>query len=153
MAAYYLNELLLRLTVSGDPNPDIFSCYSRCLKDLHENMSAPRALRLFELRLLQALGYGLELDRDIDSGEPLHPGLTYQYVAERGPSAYPARDDAADLYSGRDLIALREQALDDEQSLSAARRLLTRQLTFYLGDRPLKTRKVLLEIVGRGLTL
>ena len=65
LAAYYANELLLRLLARGDPNDSIHSCYSDCLSHLAASSNVPRALRLFELRLLRALGYGLELDHDV----------------------------------------------------------------------------------------
>ncbi len=63
---------------------------------------------------------------------------------------YTGPDDD-DIYLGQDLIALREGALEDAQSLRTAKRLLTRLLNVYLGERPLKTRSVMREVVGRGL--
>ena len=57
LAGFYLNELLLRLMGRGDPNVPAYSCYSRCLADLAQRSDTSRALRLFELRFLDALGY------------------------------------------------------------------------------------------------
>lgn len=151
LAGYYLNELLLRLMASGDPNSAIFSCYSRCLADLMTPTAVPRALRLFELRLLRALGYGVELDHDVDTGEPIQPDLPYRFEAERGACAHTGTVNGDDTFFGRDLIALRDGSLGDEQSLRAAQRLLTRMLDVYLGERPLKTRAVMRDIVARGL--
>ena len=151
LAGFYLNELLLRLMARGDPNAAIFSCYSRCLSDLATRSSVPRALRLFELRLLQALGYAVELEHDVETGEAIQPDLAYQFEAERGAHVYAGPANGEETYLGRDLIALREETLADEQSLRAAKRLLTRLLSVYLGERPLKTRSVMREIVGRGL--
>ena len=153
LAGYYLNELLIRLTARGDANSDVFSCYSRCLEDLDSSAGKSRALRLFELRLLRGLGYALELDRDVVTGEPLTPDLMYRYEAERGPSLGSGAGYGDEQYSGRDLISLRDEVLDDDQALRSAKRLLSRLLRFYLGDRPLKTRTVLMEILGRGLAL
>ena len=150
LAGYYCNELVLRLLARDDPNAEVFSCYSRCLARLAGGESMARALRLFELDLLAALGYGLELDRDAMTGEPLVPERHYRFELENGPRAV-AREDDPDLFAGRDLIALRERALDDEVSLKAAQRLLGRVLRAYLGDRPLKSRLVLQDIVSRGL--
>lgn len=151
LAAFYLNELLLRLTARGDPNAEIFSCYSRCLSDLTTPSSVARALRLFELRLLQALGYAVELGHDVDTGEPIQPGLSYRFEAERGACVHTGTSNGDDIYLGQDLIALRDEALEDEQSLRTAKRLLARLLSVYLGERPLKTRSVMREVVGRGL--
>jgi DNA repair protein RecO (recombination protein O) len=151
LSAYYVNELLLRLLARGDPNEEIYSCYSECLTNLSASPGAARALRLFELRLLRALGYGLELDREIESGEPLRPEGRYLYDPERGPR--PAGDRVAEghAYWGRELLALGAESLDDEESLRAARRLLGGILEGYLGGRPLQSRKVLKDIVAKGL--
>jgi DNA repair protein RecO (recombination protein O) len=149
--AYYVNELLLRLVARGDPNDAIYSCYSACLANLAASSSTARALRLFELRFLRALGYGPELDYDIESGEPLKPESRYLYEAERGPKPAPDRVAEERAYWGRDLIALRSETLDDDASINAARRLLGSVLREHLGERPLKSRQVLKDIVARGL--
>src|SRR5262245_7608302 len=75
LAGYYANELLLRWLARGDPNAEVFSCYSRCLAQLGEAPSLAAALRMFELELLQALGYGLELEGESTTGEPLQKEL------------------------------------------------------------------------------
>ena len=151
LAGYYINELLLRLMARGDANTVIFSCYSRCLSDLRSPAAVPRALRLFELRLLEALGYGVELDTDIETGRPIEPAVMYRFEPERGAHMHRGSPDVEGLFSGRELIALREGQLDDEAALRAAQRLLAGLLNLYLGDRPLKTRAVMRDIVGRGL--
>ena len=149
LAGFYVNELLLRLTARGDPNSDIFSCYSRCLAQLDGAQGVARTLRIFELELLGALGYGVGLDGDSTSGEPLRADLNYVYELEQGfRRAEPADEDH---YPGRDLLALRDRALDDEASLRTAQRLLGRALKAHLGERPLKSRLVLQDIVSRGL--
>jgi DNA repair protein RecO (recombination protein O) len=146
LAGYYANELLLRLLARGDPNGEVFSCYSRCVAQLGESSSVARTLRVFELELLRALGYGLELD-----GEPLREELRYVYEFEQGLRRAQPQDSDTDLYSGRDLIALRDLMLDDDASLRTAQRLLGRVLREHLGERPLKSRLVLQDIVSRGL--
>lgn len=151
LAGYYVNELLLRLLVRGDPNDAVFSCYSDCLSSLAGSRNVARVLRLFELRFLRALGYGLELDCDVESGEPLKPEGRYLYEAETGPKAVPDRIAEERVYRGRELIALRSEALDDDASLIAAKRLLGTVLKEHLGDKPLKSRLVLKDIVARGL--
>jgi DNA repair protein RecO (recombination protein O) len=152
LGGYYANELLLRLTARSDPNAEIFSCYSRCLAELAETRVVARPLRVFELGLLHALGYGVELDSDAASGEPLRPETRYVFEIEQGLRCADADARAdADTYIGRDLIALRERRLDDDGSLRAAQRLLGRVLRAHLGERPLQSRLVLQDIVSRGL--
>ena len=151
LAGYYVNELLLRLLERGDANDPVYSCYSGCLSHLAEGPSTARALRLFELRLLQALGYGPELDHDPGTGEALHPERRYVYEPGHGPRLADDRVADGDTYTGRALLALGQEALDDDESLKVARRLLGSILSGHLGGRPLKSRLVLKDIIARGL--
>jgi len=150
-AAFYLNELLLRLTARGDPNREAFFCYSRCLAQLGEVPSVARILRVFELELLSALGYGIELGGDSSTGEPLRADSSYVYELEQGFRRVDIADSDADVYPGRDLVSLRDRVLDDEASLRTAQRLLGGVLRAHLGERPLQSRRVLQDIVSRGL--
>jgi DNA repair protein RecO (recombination protein O) len=151
IAAFYLNELLLRLVPGGDQNDAILSCYSSCLARLAESHDAARPLRLFELELLEALGYRVDLEQDFLTGEPIAPDCDYMLEHENGLTVSNA-GTTMELFSGRHLISLREHRLDDAASLGTARRLLGRILAFHLGGRPLKTRRVMREIIDRKLT-
>jgi len=153
LAGFYLNELLLRLMARGDPNAQVYSCYSRCLADLAALSGTPRALRLFELRLLEGLGYGLGLEHDADTGEPVRPDGRYRFEPERGVSSQAGSAVGPDVFSGRELISLRDEILDDHESLKAAKRLLKSALQIYLGERPLRTRSVFKDVYNRGLEL
>ena len=93
---------------------------------------------MFELDLLRALGYGLELDGESATGEPLREELRYVYELEQGFRRAEHAESDAELYPGRDLIALRDLTLDDEASLRTAQRLLGRVLRAHLGERPLQ---------------
>jgi DNA repair protein RecO (recombination protein O) len=150
IAAFYLNELLLRLVPSGDHNDAILSCYSSCLDLLAETHDAARPLRLFELELLEALGYRVDLEQDFRTGEPIARDGNYRLEHESGLTAASA-DPTMEVFSGKHLISLREHRLDDPESLAAAKRLLGRILRHHLGDRPLKTRRVMRDIVDRKL--
>ena len=150
-AGFYVNELVLRLMARGDANEAAYSCYSRCLADLATASVTARTVRLFELRLLQALGYGIELEHDVDTGNPIHPDGHYRFQLEHGFSPCSEPGAAADTYGGSELISLREERLEDAQSLRAAKRLLTQSLKVYLGERPLRTRSILEDVIAREL--
>jgi DNA repair protein RecO (recombination protein O) len=150
LAGFYMNELVLRMLARSDANAEVFSCYSTKLQELGNGAATARTLRLFELGLLNALGYGPELRRDCESGEPLRAEWTYAFEPESGPRR-TAADAGSESFRGKDLISLRERALDDADSLRAAKLLLGRSLAQHLGPRPLRTRGVLKAIVDRGL--
>jgi DNA repair protein RecO (recombination protein O) len=151
LGGFYANELLLRLLARGDPNGDAFSCYSRCLSQLAGTGGLARSLRIFEYELLAALGYGLELGSDATTGEPVSAEAFYVFEVEQGLCRCAPGSPDEDIYPGRDLLSLTELALADDGSLRTAQRLLGRALRAHLGDRPLKTRMVLQDIVSRGL--
>ena len=63
MSGFYLNELLLKLMERWDPHPDVFFSYASCIEALCAGAGEEAALRRFEKRLLNDLGYGLQLTR------------------------------------------------------------------------------------------
>jgi DNA repair protein RecO (recombination protein O) len=140
LSAYYLNELLLRLLARHDPHPELFDAYERALQELAVREEA--ALRVFEKRLLEALGYGLLLDRTADSGLAVEPEATYGYQLERGPVRCDNPADSRLYLRGSSLLALHREALDDPRTARDARGLLRAALSIYLGSRPLRTREV-----------
>ena len=150
LAGYYVNELVMYLSARGDPNGEVFACYEDCLLALARGSPLARTVRLFELGLLRGLGYGLELERDASTGDPLQPDCRYVFELEHGPRRADAASDGT-AYLGRELMSLHSRSLDDRDSLRAAKRLLGRVLDAYLGQRRLKTRAVLEDIVGLGL--
>jgi DNA repair protein RecO (recombination protein O) len=132
--------LILRLLARHDPHPGIFDAYERALRDL-AGREEP-ALRIFEKRLLEELGYGLLLDRTADSGLPVEPDMTYGYQLERGPVRCDNPADSGLYLRGSSLLALHREALADPQASRDAKRLLRAALSIYLGSRPLQTREV-----------
>lgn len=141
LSGYYLNELLLRLTRKHDPHPELFAVYHATLELLHRGENQSRALRIFEKRLLEYLGYGLNLELTADDSQRVDAGRRYTYQVERGPQLSVAENAAS--YAGRSLLSLACEDLTDERSLQDARRLLRHTLDFYLGDKPLKSRQIL----------
>jgi recombinational DNA repair protein (RecF pathway) len=57
------------------------------------------------------------------------------------------------VFSGAELIAIREHALEDPAMLRAAGRLLREVIAFHLGGRELKSRKVLVDMRRSSGTL
>ena len=143
MAAFYLNELLLRLLPRQDPHPDLYDAYAGTLAALtRDNRPAP-PLRVFEKRLLTALGYGLSLDRQVGTQQPVRADAEYRYDLDAGPVPAARGQSGGLLISGRALLALHGEELDDAEDLRAVRRLLRAALERHLDGRPLKTSGVM----------
>ena len=147
LAGYYANELILSLTSRDDPGIELFAHYVTCLHDLRTGARVSRSLRLFEHRLLLCMGVGLQLEIDYVSGEPLAAELEYTFTLDSGAR----RASGEPGYRGAHLISLREERLDDADSLRAAKSLLGEAISRHLGPRRLKTRDVLRDIDARGL--
>lgn len=148
LAGFYLNELCLRLIATHDPHPDIFALYVAALAELADGNRAA-ALRRFELGLLDALGYGLNLAADPGTGEAVDPDARYLFHVDSGPER-AARDAGHGLLvAGSSLLAMANGEFDDREVARDAQRILRQALDRHLGGRPLKSRDVLREMVSR----
>ena len=147
-AAYYLNELILRLLHRHDAHPELFDCYAATLAKLHDDDSIQDGLRIFEKRLLAGIGYAMILDHDTVSGQPLEPERLYQYLPERGPEL-----TTNDRMTGHCLLGRSMLELDREHFSSARSRHEARRLTRFLIDkqtveRSLRSRQVFHQVIS-----
>lgn len=149
LSMFYVNELVLRLTGRQDPHPEIFAAYENAICRLSREEAEAPVLRCFERDLLDALGYGLLLIRDVD-GRNVGPELIYAYRLEEGPRLVKDRAGAALPISGATLLAIQSGRFAGAEQLREARVLLTAALDQYLGGRPLKSRQVLNALRSRS---
>jgi DNA repair protein RecO (recombination protein O) len=147
MSGFYLNELILKLTERCDPHPEVFAAYSACIEALCSGADEEENLRRFEKRLLDNLGYGLELSRTAD-GDPIAVDGYYKFQAQRGPQ--PCVADAPGAVYGRSLADLEAEAFADARSLKDAKRVLRAALDACLDGRALKSREVMLAMRRRA---
>jgi len=141
LAGFYLNELLTRLLQPFDPHPEIFNLYEHTLSALTESSQMEQTLRLFEKNLLQALGYGLQLTHDVTAND-INREASYCYLLESGPRLVVSDQSQGVIVSGKTLLALHSECLDDPESLKESKRLMRYLLSPYIGQRPLKTREL-----------
>ena len=141
LAGFYLNELLIRLLGRQDPHDRLFDAYQAALAQLAEADDLDTLLRQFELRLLAELGYGLTLDREADSGNPVRADRCYRFESERG--VQPAAPDTREpTLSGSTLLALACGTPLESTQRREARRLCRQALAPHLGERPLQSREL-----------
>jgi DNA repair protein RecO (recombination protein O) len=142
--AMYINELLMRVLPVADPQPAVFHLYAQTLLFLRDNHLLEPLLRRFEFSLLQQLGYGLPLDYDAESGDPIEASAFYRYEAEHGfvcCEQAPENIDAGVYFFGEHLLKIRCVEYDSEPVRRAAKRLARLALYPLLGDKPLKSRE------------
>ena len=148
LAAFYVNELVLRLAPRGDPHSEIFATYGQVRAGLASDAPVAWTLRLFERDLLEALGFGLALDVDVD-GVPIDPAARYRLDPEQGARrvrhdrGQGDRDTAA---TGSALLALASDTQPGPEDLASLRRALRDVLAHHLGPRGLKSWDMLAEL-------
>lgn len=150
MCGFYLNELLLRLLPREDPHEVLFEYYAATLKTLASGENLATTLRRFELKFLQELGYAIPLDADVHA-EPIHAELNYRYEAEHGAyrlNGMPALHDSGVQLSGRTLIDMSNDDYSYAQTQQQSKQLMRYLLAHYLGDKPLHTRQLLIDLQG-----
>ena len=139
LSGFYLNELLLKLTVAHDPQAELYAHYASTLERLRAGEPLDALLRRFEKRLLDLLGYGSELSCEA-SGRAVRADAYYHFHAGSGLS--PTSADA-DAVQGRVLLALAaNEPLHDPEAQRQARALLRSALDHCLDGRELKVRAV-----------
>ncbi|MBS0422175.1 MAG: DNA repair protein RecO [Proteobacteria bacterium] len=138
MGSFYLNELLLKLTTRHDPQPSLFDDYHGTVAALRDGMRLEPALRIFEKRLLEALGYGLDLNGVAADGY-------YHFRPAQG--LFPTVAEASGAVSGHSLINLANEELRSARDLDDARRVLQAALAQCLEGRELTTRAVAKAVV------
>lgn len=141
LAGLYVNELLVRLLQRQDPQSGLYDAYENLLAELAAAPGEEPALRRFEKRLLEDLGYGLSLDREAVSGQPIVAEAHYRYVLDQGP-VVASRTETGVPITGRGLLALRDGILSDATVLKEVKRLTRAALAEQLRGRALKTREL-----------
>jgi DNA repair protein RecO (recombination protein O) len=138
---FYINELVGCFLHKYDPHPEVFGYYGECLSGLADGSSMEAALRLFELKLLECTGYGLQLDFDVHQ-KPIEALKKYLFNVGQGPVE---RVDGQ--LSGKTLLALSSKEFTDPQVLSEAKILMRMVIDVYLQGKQLKSRAVINKII------
>jgi DNA repair protein RecO (recombination protein O) len=145
LAAFYLNELTLRMAPRGDPSDDLFDAYGRARARLGEGESLAWTLRRFERDLLDALGLGFEWLAD-GEGAAIDPAARYRLEPEQGPRRQfldRGQADRRQAATGRALLALGADERPPDEDLASLRRPLREVLAHHLGPRGLKSWEML----------
>jgi DNA repair protein RecO (recombination protein O) len=125
----YLNELVCKLIPTHDPYETAFEAYEECLIALSKS-SDERALRYFELSLIESLGYALP---DSLPDEITH----YNYFPNHG--LCPSNVDGIPK---EHIQALTDHKLTTTQELQSSKVLLKSIINTLLGNQSIQTRKL-----------
>ena len=147
LSAMYINELLMYLLHKDDVQEAVFEQYHHCLYALEDAKNLEITLRQFEIRLLEVLGFGLNLHAEADSGEPIIAGAVYQYFLEHGPVICRNQNDiSVPQISGGCLLAVIDESFDlvakNTDYLAELKRLMRHVINHHLGHKKLKSREL-----------
>jgi DNA repair protein RecO (recombination protein O) len=151
LAAFYLNELALRLTPRGDPQPELYAAYAYARERLRHGESLAWTLRRFERDLLDSLGVGLDWAHDVHG--PVDPAARYRLDAEQGPQRVLSdrgRGDRSHAATGRALLALASDTTPSADDLASLRRPMREVLAHHLGPRGLRSWELIGEMARVG---
>ncbi len=151
MCGFYMNELLLRLLPRDDAHAELFDYYAHTVQVLSslqapESVQLAEVMRRFELKLLQLLGYAVPLTHD-EHGEVIHLDETYRFEADYGACA-PSATKNGILILGASLVGMARGDYSSATTQSQSKQLMRYLLQHYLGEKPLHTRQLLVDLQG-----
>lgn len=141
---FYVNELVSHFLHKDDPHPEVFHDYQECLSKLQLGAEIEAALRVFELNLMDNIGYGVNLSYDLHNGLPIKADKKYLFHKDIGLVV-----DTEGPFLGSTLLAIEQSLFDDPNVLSTAKRLMRIVIDQHLQGKPLKSRLVINNIVKR----
>ncbi|MGL4767548.1 MAG: DNA repair protein RecO [Formosimonas sp.] len=133
ISGYYMNEWLRRGLARDDVHEGLFDAYQHSLADLSLSPLAEHAavLRAFELKFLTELGFAVPLQGEFEPTQCYSIGGAPQVL-------------------GQTLIDMQNQHFHAPQTAQEAKMLLRYWLQQHVGDKPLYTRNLLLDLQGLG---
>ena len=144
-SAYYLNELVLKALQVSEPHEPLFAIYADSIRELASGTGNTEVvLRKFELHLLSELGYGLQLDYDVISGQPIEASKQYRYEHGMGAMEVTGSDHfqySLPVVSGECLLAIKDFRLSEKQHLAEAKKLMRYLINHLLGGYHFKSRE------------
>ncbi len=157
-SSLYINELLLKLLSHHDPAPELFLCYKQFLENLSNlsknnnaltKLELAKNLRFIEKKILQAIGYELQLDRESRNGQAIDINAKYYFDFDNGLNLFqlstsqkPCWLPKPIIITGKSLLALHNNDYIDLIEMQEAKIFMRRILANFLGDRVLATRKL-----------
>jgi DNA repair protein RecO (recombination protein O) len=143
---FYINELVLYLLPLRDPHPAVFRNYQKVLRRLSDDRNREESLRLFEISLLEEIGYGLPFDRDA-LGQDIDEVRHYAFCPDSGFVQCAA--DTHGCVTGATLLSMMTRNLASSRQLVEAKRLMRNVIGHRLNGRALKSRDLFTQ---RGRT-
>jgi len=141
LSALYMNELILNFLSNADPYPDLFEIYYEVLTQLNSSDQHESMLRIFEIRLLEEIGYAINFETEALSSKSIDTNQYYRYEPEQGFHLLP-KDSQMKKYSGVQIKSIKEMDFSEYDTLIAAKKLTRQTIHFHLDGKELMTKKM-----------
>ncbi len=148
-AAYYANELILKMLHQHDPHPELYDAYDQLMIALASGHHLDSSLRTFECELLGQVGYGLQLACDAETGLMLESSQQYFYYPEKGPVRTQGEYDTAHpcAVSGDTLLQLAARNVSSAKTKTESKQLIRHLISRYLNGKTFRSRRVFNQIL------
>lgn len=149
LCGFYLNEIIIKLILRGDPQPLLFDHYVATINQLAHAESAFIVLRKFELKLLKAAGVLGDLSFCTKRRTQVFPDILYTVDPLAGTR--PVREDEAENETGikvhgKTLIDMQAEDYSDPNTQLQSKLLMRFLLAHHLHGMPIHTRQILMDL-------
>jgi len=130
VAASYIGDLAARVAPHHEPTPELFHLLDQALNELEQRGWHAPSLFLFEIRLLDLLGFAPKLNGCASCNQPFKSGHSARFSSRRGGMICDACHEPSETYAiGADVLAmLKFWQSADEWSAARTARCTPRQL-------------------------
>lgn len=142
LAAMYVNELLVRLLHQHDPHSEIFDDYHHLIIQLQQAVPIETTLRIFEKKILNAIGYGFDWQYTADTEQPIVQSGWYAFKPEFGFCAGLEEFEGQPIFSGEHLLAIANDEYADSAVQRTAKQIMRLAMSPRLGNRTIKSREL-----------
>ena len=137
----YVNELMTRLLPKGLANLELYNLYGNFVELARADAINEASLRIFELDLLDVLGYGINFDTDMHENSEFKDTIIYSYKPERG--FYPSNNDHG--FTANEILAIKKREVKEIDKL-ILKQLSEVAINACLDGRELSSRKFFKKI-------
>jgi DNA repair protein RecO (recombination protein O) len=137
----YVNELMMRLLPKGLPNQELYDLYQNFVELARADAVSELDLRVFELDLLDVLGYGINFDTDSKDNSEFKDSVIYSYIPEKG---FHHTGDV-EGFSAKEILAIKNRTLKGIDKLKL-KQLLQVAISTCLDGRELSSREFFKKI-------
>ncbi len=136
-AGFYVLELLSRCLAERQTERGIYAATLEVLTQLAAGVDLNPCLRVYEARLLNELGFGLDYLHDARTGAEIEEEAWYEWIPEEG---FCSTERTAGHVQARVLRAMSEMEFSDPAVARAAKKFHQMALAPLLGSAPLVSR-------------